>query len=648
MKNYDEMSENVLKRRDEELKFQKLKRKNRRQIALSCAASVAALGIVVGAVDYTRYTRDGAGFIFQAFKNRGESGNSSAGHINNSMSELAPAENYTIRKDVPDYIKFVELKSRFIDEPGITDGGEFYPVTLEELNRQYDISFEALGAIYPDWSVTRSDYGDRIDYGNDDTAYYKKIISTLKSITYKDGDGNDPYSKYFTVEAQQTAFSSPDPDDHIELVPPNPKPSDPAAGWNPGWTDEQLEFMRKQNQYPSIIAGWPAKLYYLKPDTVEHNIYFAIVQLDHCYVYAEAGLGVTQEEFLFGLRAVLKAQQVKVEEVKQEKSDNIVFKTIYEAAGNEKIDEIYSSLSRDQFQPMTLEEINAKYGINFEALNGKFSIEPFRYDYGIFTDGNKTLWSENLITYHENNKQVTIMVQENQFYSPDKQTPEFDKPNSVIDGYQAIFYCYDKSSEHHSKLVADVFLENGYLRVFTNECSQEELIEAVKAVLKGGKQDVSAGMLAWPVGGDGGQISEVPDFDGGYIDHKGLDIAAPSGTEVYAGQSGVVADVVQSSYGYGNHVVIKYDNGLTVTYAHLSLIDSSIYEGKRVETNEVIGYVGSTGDSTADILHFEVRDADGKYLDPLDHLDVWSHSWKEGLLGSPKINAKRSEVLGED
>lgn len=493
MKNYDEMSENVLKRRDEELKLQKLKRKNRRQIALSCVASVAALGIVVGAVDYTRYTRDGAGFIFQAFKNRGESGNSGAGFVNNSMSELAPAENYTIRKDVPDYIKFVELKSRFIDEPGITDGGEFYPVTLEELNREYDISFEALGAIYPDWSVTRSDYGDRIDYGNDDTAYYKKIISTLKSITYKDGDGNDPYSKYFTVEAQQTAFSSPDPDDHIVLDPPNPKPNDPAASWNPGWTDEQLEFMRKQNQYPSIIAGWPAKLYYLKPDTVEYNIYFAIVQLDHCYVYAEAGLGVTQEEFLFGVRAVLKAQQVKVEEVKQEKSDNIVFKTIYEVAGNEKIDEIYSSLSRDQFQPMTLEEINAKYGINFEALNGKFSIEPFRYDYGIFTDGNKTLWSENLIAYNENNKQVTIMVQENQFYSPDKQTPEFDVPNSVIDGYQAIFYCYDKSSEHHSKLVADVFLENGYLRVFTNECSQEELIEAVRAII--GKADGSVAVI---------------------------------------------------------------------------------------------------------------------------------------------------------
>ncbi len=87
--------------------------------------------------------------------------------------------------------------------------------------------------------------------------------------------------------------------------------------------------------------------------------------------------------------------------------------------------------------------------------------------------------------------------------------------------------------------------------------------------------------------------------------HTGIDIPAPGGTSILAAKSG---QVVTSAYhySYGNYVVIDHGNGNSTLYAHMS--SRAVSEGQMVTQGQVIGYVGTTGSSTGNHLHFEVRD----------------------------------------
>lgn len=92
--------------------------------------------------------------------------------------------------------------------------------------------------------------------------------------------------------------------------------------------------------------------------------------------------------------------------------------------------------------------------------------------------------------------------------------------------------------------------------------------------------------------------------------NNGVDIAAPSGTPIYAAASGTVfLTSSDSSYnhGWGNYVVINHPNGTQTLYAHMSRVGASM--GEAVEKGEVIGYVGITGKATGYHLHFEVHKA---------------------------------------
>jgi murein DD-endopeptidase MepM/ murein hydrolase activator NlpD len=94
--------------------------------------------------------------------------------------------------------------------------------------------------------------------------------------------------------------------------------------------------------------------------------------------------------------------------------------------------------------------------------------------------------------------------------------------------------------------------------------------------------------------------------------HGGLDIGAPRGTAVKAPAAGRVV-VASASGGYGKHVKLDHGNGVRSLYGHLSRVD--VKPGERVEKDQVIGLVGSTGRSTGPHLHYEVR-VEGKRVDP--------------------------------
>ena len=97
--------------------------------------------------------------------------------------------------------------------------------------------------------------------------------------------------------------------------------------------------------------------------------------------------------------------------------------------------------------------------------------------------------------------------------------------------------------------------------------------------------------------------------------HTGTDIAASSGANVVAAASGKV--IMADWYGgYGNCVMIDHGSGIVTLYGHLS--GYNCYSGQEVSRGELIGFVGSTGNSTGPHLHFEVR-INGEYVDPMGY-----------------------------
>ena len=91
--------------------------------------------------------------------------------------------------------------------------------------------------------------------------------------------------------------------------------------------------------------------------------------------------------------------------------------------------------------------------------------------------------------------------------------------------------------------------------------------------------------------------------------YNGVDLAAPSGTPIYASAEGdvIIARGTGWNGGYGQYVVISHSNNTQTLYSHASRV--IISEGTHVFKGQIIGYVGATGKSTGTHLHFEVRGA---------------------------------------
>ncbi len=98
--------------------------------------------------------------------------------------------------------------------------------------------------------------------------------------------------------------------------------------------------------------------------------------------------------------------------------------------------------------------------------------------------------------------------------------------------------------------------------------------------------------------------------------HTGIDIGAAGGSNILASASGTVLSSGWQS-GYGNCVVIDHGNGYSTLYAHASKL--LVYAGQRVSQGQVIALVGSTGQSTGNHLHFEVR-VNGSVQNPLNYV----------------------------
>ena len=98
--------------------------------------------------------------------------------------------------------------------------------------------------------------------------------------------------------------------------------------------------------------------------------------------------------------------------------------------------------------------------------------------------------------------------------------------------------------------------------------------------------------------------------------HWGMDFTAPTGTPIYATGDGKVSTYKRSRSGYGNHIIIDHGYGYKTLYAHMSKVD--VRRGQKVKRGDIIGYVGSSGRSTAPHLHYEVI-KDGRKINPVNY-----------------------------
>lgn len=118
----------------------------------------------------------------------------------------------------------------------------------------------------------------------------------------------------------------------------------------------------------------------------------------------------------------------------------------------------------------------------------------------------------------------------------------------------------------------------------------------------------------WPLAGYG--YGNITQYYGGMYSgtpHKGLDIGVPYGTPIYASESGQVLSA-EFHWSWGNNVLIWHNGTYSTRYAHCSSL--AVSAGQYVEKGQVIGYVGSTGQSSGNHLHFEVYQ-NGTRVDPL-------------------------------
>ena len=161
--------------------------------------------------------------------------------------------------------------------------------------------------------------------------------------------------------------------------------------------------------------------------------------------------------------------------------------------------------------------------------------------------------------------------------------------------------------------LADLYRFTQDQRDILHQLLSEEMRPSLLALCGG--IAVADGELCWPLPGHtyiSCHFGEVDAF--GNVGHRGTDIPAPEGTPILAAHSGTVL-VSGWNDSYGNQVLLDNGAGLSTRYAHMT--QTAVTAGEAVTAGQVIGYVGSTGDSTGNHLHFEAMQ-NGVRMNPLE------------------------------
>jgi murein DD-endopeptidase MepM/ murein hydrolase activator NlpD len=138
--------------------------------------------------------------------------------------------------------------------------------------------------------------------------------------------------------------------------------------------------------------------------------------------------------------------------------------------------------------------------------------------------------------------------------------------------------------------------------------NKEEMLQSVPAIIPVSNKDLTrtASGYGWRIH----PIYKISKF------HFGMDFTAPLGTEVYATGNGTVIALLSAQRGLGKHIIIDHGFGYKSIYAHLS--NFNVRLGQKVLRGDIIGYVGSTGTSVVNHLHYEIK-LNGVNVDPVNY-----------------------------
>jgi murein DD-endopeptidase MepM/ murein hydrolase activator NlpD len=147
------------------------------------------------------------------------------------------------------------------------------------------------------------------------------------------------------------------------------------------------------------------------------------------------------------------------------------------------------------------------------------------------------------------------------------------------------------------KITKQIYVQTkSYDEVIEMAKNKEEMVACVPAIMPISNKDLRRTASGW--GWRIHPIYKIRKF------HYGMDFTASTGTEIYATGDGVIDLVDNSLRGYGKRIIIDHGFGYKTLYGHLS--EFNVRKGQKVKRGDVIGFVGSTGTSTAPHLHYEV------------------------------------------
>ncbi len=166
-----------------------------------------------------------------------------------------------------------------------------------------------------------------------------------------------------------------------------------------------------------------------------------------------------------------------------------------------------------------------------------------------------------------------------------------------------------ESARRLDKLTKQLYVQSkSYDEVIEMAKNKEEMVASVPAIMPISNKDLRRTASGW--GFRIHPIYKIRKF------HYGMDFTAPTGTEIYATGDGVVEVLDNSLRGYGKRIIIDHGFNYKTLYGHLN--GFNVRKGQKVKRGDVIGFVGSSGTSTAPHLHYEVL-KDNKKVNPVHY-----------------------------
>lgn len=351
-------------------------------------------------------------------------------------------------------------------------------------------------------------------------------------------------------------------------------------------------------------------------------------------------LAETPKEKLDRWKEEQRRTQEKIEQAEQRQEDAATLKTLYQEKANSILAQIDALNEQMRQQKSQVEAANTALAAAQQQLEaGREAFEKrlvamyeTRYQSNLSAllgakDFSQMMrFAENLTCISVANKaQVDGYVQAKQ--TLEQQAAE---QQALLDDMQKTSAQLEQTRQEYAAAIrqADEELSQAQADQQSYEAAYEEATDqveqATKEYLEWIAQDdnpngqAPEGGWLWPLPGYAAgspygwrTLNGRPDF------HRGVDIPAPAMTPIRAAVGGVVS--VQRHSSYGNCVKVSVGGGVVVIYAHMTCWASDLSNDMAVEAGHILGYVGTTGNSFGNHLHFEV-DINGQPVQPLDYV----------------------------